>query len=325
MLVVLIVAVATGHASVALLAVAAFLLGVGETIRDTAAQAAVPRLVPPALLERANGRLIAGEVVGNEFVGPPLGSALFVVGAVLPFAANGATMALAAVLVLSLPMSMLGRPVPPAAEPGQPVAGSGVRAGLRWLARHRTLRVLTLVVAAVAAADSAWFAIFVLYVRDSLGVGAVGFGLLLATGAAGGVAGSLVADRLIAGDRHRTVLTWSLAITAGAPPLLAVVQQLWAAIAVVVITSASFAVLNVASLSVRQRLVPEGMLGRVTATSRTLGFGATAVGALAGGALATVAGLEATFLLCGAVALTATVAWWAASRDLPPLTPAAPA
>ena len=323
-LVVLIVAGATGHASVALLAVAAFLLGVGETIRDTAAQAAVPRLVPPALLERANGRLIAGEVVGNEFVGPPLGSALFVVGAVLPFAANGATMALAAVLVLSLPMSMLGRPVPHTG-PGQPVAGPGVRAGLRWLAQHRTLRVLTLVVAAVAAADSAWFAIFVLYVRDSLGVGAVGFGLLLATGAAGGVAGSLVADRLIAGDRHRTVLTWSLAITAGAPPLLAVVQRLWAAIAVVVITSASFAVLNVASLSVRQRLVPEGMLGRVTATSRTLGFGATAVGALAGGALATIAGLEATFLLCGAVALTATAAWWAASRSLPPLAPAAPA
>ncbi len=48
------------------------------------------------------------------------------------------------------------------------------------------MRTLVLVTAAVAAADTAWFAIFVLYARDALGLGAFGFGLLLATGAAGG-------------------------------------------------------------------------------------------------------------------------------------------
>ncbi|MER7334289.1 MULTISPECIES: MFS transporter [unclassified Micromonospora] len=321
------VAVATGTAPIGLVVVAAFLLGVGETLRDTAAQTAVPRLVDDALLEKANGRLVAGEIVGNEFVGPPVGALLFVAGAALPFAVNGASLALAVMLVLSLPLTL--------ARPGRSQAGvdgtsggtgaparDGALAGLRWLARQPVLRTLVLVGAAVAAADSAWFAIFVLYARESLGLGAFGFGLLLATGAAGGLAGSLVADRLIGRFRHRHVLTWSMAVTAGAPMLLVVAPHRAAAVAVVVTTSASFAVLNVAALSLRHRLVPGDLLGRVVAASRVLTYGCTALGALAGGALAAGLGLDAPFLLSGAVAVAATVAWCVASRPSAPGDPA---
>ncbi|MEH0970479.1 MFS transporter [Micromonospora sp. CPCC 205546] len=316
------VAVVTGVASVALVVAAAFLLGVGETLRDTAAQTAIPRLVDDAQLERANGRLVAGEIVGNEFVGPPVGAMLFVVGAALPFAVNGASLALAVMLVLSLPLS-LARPGPGPGRSGADRDGRsaavdparrGALAGLRWLARQPVLRTLVVVGAAVAAADSAWFAIFVLYARQSLGLGALGFGLLLATGAAGGLAGSLVADRLIGRLRHRAVLTWSMAVTAGTPALLAVAPHRIAAVAVVVTTSASFAVLNVAALSVRQRLVPGDLLGRVVAASRMLSYGCAALGALAGGALAAGLGMRAPFLFSATVAVAATAAWYVASR-----------
>ncbi|MEU4379807.1 MFS transporter [Micromonospora echinofusca] len=315
--------VAAGVASVGLVVAAAFLLGVGETLRDTAAQTAIPRLVDDAQLERANGRLVAGEIVGNEFVGPPVGALLFVVGAALPFAVNGASLALAAMLVLSLPLT-LARPAPGRTAPGESPAGAaaptrnGALAGLRWLARQPLLRTLVLVGAAVAAADGAWFAIFVLYARDSLGLGALGFGLLLATGAGGGLAGSLVADRLIARFRHRHVLTWSMAITAGAPALLVVAPHRLAAVAVVVGTSAAFAVLNVAALSLRQRLVPGDLLGRVVAASRMLSYGCAALGALAGGALAAGLGMAAPFLLSAVVAVGATAAWCVVSRPAAP-------
>ncbi|MGN9767342.1 MFS transporter [Micromonospora sp. SD12] len=319
--------VATGVASVGLVVAAAFLLGVGETLRDTAAQTAIPRLVDDAQLERANGRLVAGEIVGNEFVGPPVGALLFVVGAALPFAVNGASLALAVMLVLSLPLT-LARPAPGRSAPGEPPVGAaapargGALAGLRWLARQPVLRTLVLVGAAVAAADSAWFAIFVLYARDSLGLGALGFGLLLATGAGGGLGGSLVADRLIARFRHRHVLTWSMAVTAGAPALLVVAPHRLAAVAVVVGTSAAFAVLNVAALSLRQRLVPGDLLGRVVAASRMLSYGCAALGALAGGALAAGLGMRAPFLFSATVAVAATAAWRVASRPTAPGDPA---
>ena len=311
--------IALGWATIALVVTAAFLLGVGETIRDTAAQTAVPRLVTDAQLEKANGRLVAGEIVGNEFVGPPVGALLFVLGAAIPFAVNGATLALAVMLVLSLPLSLAHRATTrPATDTPAPSGGDGLLAGLRWLARQPMLRTLVLVGAAVAAADSAWFAIFVLYARDALGLGAFGFGLLLATGAAGGLIGSFGADRLVARFRHRHVLTWSMAVTAGAPILLAVTPNRAAAVLVVVTTSAAFAVLNVAALSVRQRLVPGALLGRVVAASRMVTYSCTALGALVGGALAARAGIEAPFVFSGVVALAATAAWWIASRPAAP-------
>ncbi|MCW3820612.1 MFS transporter [Micromonospora sp. DR5-3] len=306
----LVVAVMMGWASLPLVLLASFLLGVGETVRDTAAQTALPCLVPDRLLERANGRLAAGEIVGNEFVGPPVGAALFVVGAALPFAANGASLALAVMLVLTLPLSLAGRP--PLVATAQ--VSQGVVAGLRWLVRHRVLRVLVVVTAAVAAADSAWFAILVLYATNRLGTGTVGFGILLAVGALGGLLGSLVADRLVAGRRHRIVVSWSLAITAGIPAVLAVTSQLWAAVLVIVVTSGSFAVLNVTVVSLRQRLVPRELLGRVVAAGRTLSFSTAAAGALLGGVLTSTIGIEAPFVFSGLVAVTATSAWWVASQ-----------
>jgi MFS family permease len=315
-LVTLAAAVAAGWATIVLVAAAAFLLGATETVRDTAAQTAIPKLVPDAELERANGRLVAGEVVGNEFVGPPLGAVLFAAGAAVPFAVNGASLALAVMLMLSLPLSLTRRmPV----EPGTPVR---VLDGLRWLVRQPVLRTLAFTVAAIAAADSAWFAIFVLFAREHLGLHALGFGLLLATGAVGGLAGSFAAGRLIAAFRHRNVLSWSMASTAGLPVLLVVAPNLVAAVVVVTATSAAFAVLNVAALSIRQRLVPDGLVGRVVTASRTLTYGCGALGALTGGALAAAAGTETPFVFSGLIAIAATLAWVIASR---PVAPGAPA
>jgi predicted MFS family arabinose efflux permease len=223
-------------------------------------------------------------------------------------------------LVLSLPLSLTRtavRATAPAAS-----ARLGVLAGARWLLRHPMLRTLVVASAAVSAADSAWMAIFVLYARDSLGLGAFGFGLLLATGAAGGLLGSFAADRLVARYAHRAVLAWSLAITAGMPALLVVAPDRWAAATVVVTTSASFAVLNVTAMAIRQRAVPTGLLGRVVAASRTLVYGCMALGALLGGALAGTLGVEAPFVFSAAVAVVATAAWWSAARPEPPAGPA---
>ncbi|HEX5594707.1 MAG TPA: MFS transporter [Micromonosporaceae bacterium] len=321
------VSVATGWVTVPLVVVSAFLLGVGETLRDTAAQTAVPRLVPDEQLEKANGRLVAGEIMGNEFVGPPVGAFLFVAGAALPFAVNGGALALAVMLVLSLPLSLTRPDAAPSehaeglARPGSATSDAGqmrILAGLHWLARQPMLRTLVIVAAAVAAADSAWFAIFVLYAQERLGMGSLGFGMLLATGAAGGLAGSFAADRLIGRFRHRRVLAWSLAITAGIPTLLVVAPNRTAAVAVVISTSASFAILNVAALSMRQRIVPGGLLGRVVAASRMLTFTCSALGALLGGALAAGVGLDAPFLFSGVIAIIATGAWLVSSRRAVP-------
>lgn len=307
----LVVAVALDAVTVAALAAGAFVLGAGETLRDTAAQTAVPRLVPAALLERANGRLVAGEVVGNEFVGPLLGGVLFGLGAALPFVTNGGLVALSVLLVVSVPAALLVRPAPAAGEAAAP---RGLREGARWLRGRRTLGALAGTVTLVALADSAWFAVFVLYVEDRMGLGPGGFGALLACGAVGGLGGALGAERIVGRSRHRSVVAGSSLLAGALPCLLLVTDALWAAIVVTAGTSAAFGVLNVAAVSMRHRMVPAAVLGRVTATWRTFVLGAGALGALVGGALMSAAGVEAAFLLSGVLAVLATVAWLAWSR-----------
>ncbi|MGR6962941.1 MFS transporter [Geodermatophilus sp. URMC 61] len=304
-----------GRAPVPVVAAAAFLLGVGETVRDVASETVVPRLVPQVLLERANGRLSAGTVLGNEFVGPLAGGVLFAAGAALPFLVNGATTALAVLLVLWLPAALLSAV---AAPPGQREPGCrSLRAGLAWLAGDRPLRALALAVAAIALADSAWFAVFVVFAEQRLGLGPAGFGALLALGAGGGLVGALLADRLVGGRRHRPVVAGSALLASVTPSLLLVAGELWAAGVVVVATSAAFGTLNVAAASLRHRGVPIHLLGRVTATWRTGVYGCSALGALSGGLLASTAGLDAPFLAGAALGAAAAVAWWLASAPRP--------
>lgn len=311
-LVALVGALLTDNATLALTVVAAFVLGIAETFRDTAAQTVIPRLVPPMLLERANGRLVAGEVVGNEFVGPLVGAVLFSAGIALPFAVNSATLSIAVLLVLYLPASILAaRPSPKGDDSS---VGDGIRAGLGWLSRQRVLRGLLVAATLVAIADAAWFAIFVLYAQVRLEASAIGFGFYLAVGAAGGLIGALAAERLLGARRHRAVLLGSIAVTAMMPALLLAAPTTWGAIVVVVTTSAGFGVLNVAAVSVRQRLTPLRLLGRVTAAWSTVVFGAAALGGLAGGAVASNHGLQAPFVLSTALGIIAVSQWWATTR-----------
>jgi MFS family permease len=300
------------RASIPLAAAAAFVLGVAETVHDTAAQTVVPRLVPAPLLERANSRMVAGEIAGNEFVGPLVGGLLFAAGAALPFAVNSAVSAFGVLLVLSLPATLLS--LRAATDRETEAEPRGVRAGLRWLGRHRTLRTLAIAGALVALADSAWFAVLVLYAEVRLDLGAVGFGMLLAAGALGGLLGTAGAERLIGRERHVRVLSWSMAVATGSPALLLVAPTRWAAVVVVVTTSAAFALFNVAALSLRHRLVPERVLGRVVAAWRTAVLGAGALGALVGGAVAAGQGLEAPFLLSVVLGAVAVLLWQLAVR-----------
>lgn len=311
----LVLLLVTGRAGIAVVLVAAFLLGVAETLRDTAAATVLPRLVAADQIERAGGRLNAGGLIGNEFVGPVAGGLLFGAGAALPFAASGVATAFAVLLVLSLPapvLRLLG-----AVLPADRTTGGGIRDGLGWLGRQPVLRALVLVVALIALADSAWFAVLVLYAKARLGLGPTGYGLLLALGAGGGLTGALLADRLVAGRRHRAAIGWSAALTAGPPGLLLLPPRLWVAAVVVVATSAAFGVLNVAASGLRYRLVPGELLGRVSAAGSTSAFAAAGVGALAGGAVASARGLAAPFVLSVVLGGTATALWFLATRPRP--------
>ena len=76
------------QASMLVIYVVAFVIGIGEVLADTTMQTLIPAVVPDEDLEQANGQLYAAQAVANDFAGPPVGSVLFAALTWIPFALN---------------------------------------------------------------------------------------------------------------------------------------------------------------------------------------------------------------------------------------------
>ena len=131
------------------------------------------------------------------------------------------------------------------------------------------------------------------YVRQRLGVSAAGFGLLLSASAAGGLADAALAGPLSDRFGAATLLRAGLVVETGVHLVLALTRNGWVAGAVMVAFGAHTAVWGVVATTVRQRLVPDRLRGRVGSVYFLLVMGGSALGALVGGFLARGLGLAA--------------------------------
>jgi MFS family permease len=300
-------------AGLLLIYLTAFVTGIGSAMRGTAQVTCVPQLVRPADLDQANGRVIAGQIVGNELAGPAAGGWLFGLAAVLPFAVNAGALGIAVLLLLTLPSVFAppGRQTGPLPASRLTSARRDLGEGFRWLWHHSSIRDLTVAVGVIAAMDAAWFAVLVLYVIQILHQKPGAYGLLLAVAALGGIGTGAVGARIT-----RRLGPWRSLLTAGLTMAatqigLGLTADVFIAAAMLCASSAAFALFNMTAVTMRQRLIPAELLGRVSSLYSTVGRGAEAVGAIAGGALAAAAGIRAPMLV-GAVpimAVTAIFAW----------------
>jgi MFS family permease len=245
--------------SLPLLYLAALALGIAETFADTASGALLPSIVPKALLERANARLVGAQAVTNELLGPPLGGVLAGLGMALAIAVS-AGLCLVAVAML-IPVRRIVRPARSARR--SLIADS--REGLHFIWQHRLIRTLTGMLAVLNCCWSAFSAMLVLYVVSPGPVGLTTwqYGVLLTGVGLGGVLGTLVvepAQRLF--GRHRLIVA---GVVGTCVMLLvpAISHIPWAIGAAAILAGSGTAVSNVMLVALRQRIVPDHLLGRV--------------------------------------------------------------
>lgn len=267
-----------GKAPVLALGVIAFLLGTAEVLRDNAAQTVLPSIVAKTDLERANGQIWSAEQVMGQFVGPPLAGTLIAAGIAVPFGFDALTFAAASALVWMMVL-----------PPRVPVAGQrfwpALREGLAWIAGHGFLLRLALLLGVVNAAYMSVLAILVLYAQEVLGLGAVGYGGLLTSAAAGGVTGGILAPQLAARLGLRGSLLTALVVFALSHLALGFAPSPGVAAIAMFVEAFAGMLWNVVTVSYRQRNIPDALLGRVNAIYRFLGWGAMPFGAVAAGAL----------------------------------------
>ncbi len=291
-------AVLGGWASLPLMYVVFFLLGTGETLFANASLAIMPSVVPKESLEKANGRLFAAELVTNELAGGPVGGVLFAVAAALPFLLDAGTFAASAAFILALRGRF--RVSRPEDSPGAGLAGE-IAEGVGWLMRHRLLLVLAIMLGAGNLTFSATFSVLVLFAQDVLDLGRVGYGVLIPAAGVGGVVGSLLAERL--GGWLGTGRALFVVVLLQGPTfaVIALSGNPFVVGAMVAVDGLTAYAWNVLTFALRQVLIPDALLGRVTSVYRLVGVGSGAVGALIGGLLARELGLTAPFWFAAAV------------------------
>jgi MFS family permease len=304
------VLVATHRVDLLALYACLFIIGTCDSFFRNTSQTIVPQVVHPDALVVANSRMMAAEIVMNEFLGPMTGGFLFAAAAVLPFGIDAASFAASSTLLTRLRTRTELQPAAPvaAAPPRRPPLPSRLRgllvdlaAGLRVLWRHRLLRSLAVIAGLNNFVSYAILAVLVVFAHYDLHLSKAGYGLLLGAAAAGGVIASRLGPRIArALGRERTLLV-AMTAQAGSYVVIFTTSQPLLTAAMLAVAAGATILWNVVVVVLRQTLVPSEVLGRVTSIYRLIAWGALPVGSFCGGLLAAAFGPRSVFALAALV------------------------
>jgi MFS family permease len=288
-LVALVATIVSANVNIAVVLVALFALGTAETFADSASSTLLPGLVAREDLGIANARMQGAFLLTNQLLTPPIGAFLFAAGMALPFATNAVCFALGAVLVSRVAISTRT----------ELRERSSLRAemaeGIRWLVAHPPMRTLAVTIFTFNVTFGAAWSVLVLYAGDRLAMDEVGFGLLTTAIAVGGVVGIVSYSRLERRFSLADIMRVGLLIETGTHLVLALTTSAAVALITLVVFGAHAFVWGTTSTVVRQRAVPDELLGRVGGVYRVAIVGGMVIGTPIGGLLARTYGITAPF------------------------------
>jgi predicted MFS family arabinose efflux permease len=290
--------------------VIAGLLGV---LFQVAYRAYLPTLVERRDLVDANSKLTFTSSA-TEIVGPGLTGVLVqTITAPIAMLIDALSFVVSAVSI-----AIIHKPEPPtlAVADRQPAFQEMVE-GLRVVFRDPVLRALALVVATLEFFGSFYAVLYSLYAIRELGLGAALLGLTIGMGGAGSVIGALLAGRAVGRFGLGRTLTGSLLLSTLTGLLIVVARgPVWVATGILMasqlVGDCARTVYFINETSLRQAIVPDRLLGRVSASTQLMGAGLGPLGALLAGVLGQAVGSRAT-LLIASLGMVLSVLWLVAS------------
>jgi MFS family permease len=282
-----------GNAPFAVILLLGALVNIAATAQKPAQAALIPQLARTPL-ELAAANVCWSTIESVAFVGGSLLVAVLVAVASLEAA-------FAALAVSYLACAFFAQLLPPD-HPPPPIETSATEElvrGFRTVRQHPELRLLVGLFTVDAFVQSMMDVLIVIAALELLDIGQSGAGWLNACWGLGGIAGAAVATALLGRDR----LSWGLfagCVLAGIPfALMGVVVGPGAAVAFMLVLGVGFALIEIASLTLTQRLAAGDVLGRVYGVEETLFVAATALGGLAGALLVHPLGVRGAIVVTG--------------------------
>ncbi|MGK5677827.1 MFS transporter [Actinoplanes sp. URMC 104] len=282
-----------------------FLLGVGQAFTLPTWQAVIPEVVPRDELPAASA---LGAVNTNlaRSAGPAVAGLLVAhIGPVAVFALNAVSYAVFA-------LALLAWRRPPRQGPSHPEHfGPAVRAGGRFVRYAPGVRRLLLRVVLFVLPGSVVWGLLPVVAHQELGLGASGYGVLLAALGVGAIAGALLMPRVRRRLSANRLIRVTGAVYAAALAVVALVPHFAAVGAVLVLAGAAWMMLVSRMNATLQLLLPNWVRARGLGIYQVVFAGAQALGALVWGQVAEAAGLPATFVTAAVAMLlgAVTVEW----------------
>ncbi len=269
---------------------ATFLLGMGEVLYDNASQTSIPSIVDEPLYEKANGRIWSAEMVANTFAGPPLGALLLAVAFALPFVVDAASFFVGAALILLIrrDRQSSGAEQPIERDRAQSWKEE-MREGFTWLRSHDLLFPLAIILGALNMLGMVPWAILVLFAQEVLETSPTEFALMSTGSAIGGVIGGWSAPWVSKKLGPGPSLWFTIGSGAVLLALMGASNSWFAVWAIWIVYTFGAMLWNVITVSLRQAIIPDELLGRVNSVYRFFAWGAMPVGAALTGALVAVA------------------------------------
>ena len=284
------------------------IFGFGTVFFDVAYQSFVPSIVKNGQIGQANGRLEASFQVAR--VGGP-GLAGWLIGifsAPVTFGLTVGTLGFSAAAIASIP----GKEPKPA-PPKDSVLWHQIRDGLSYVKNEPLLGPLFLCIAGNALFGQGVFTLLPVLALREMGLDAQTLGALLSFGAVGGLIGAGINRWVVLrlGDGHTIAIFSTLGslVGFGLPFAAMAGANGWVVLVSVGFFQSLFqTVYNIVQLSLRQRICPKPLLGRLNATFRFAVWGVMPIGSVASGFLAGVIGVVPAMVVFLAGTLCASIA-----------------
>jgi MFS family permease len=303
-----------GWLSIGWLYACAFVIGVVATIAGSAAQIVLTQVVARERLVEAHAKN-ALATSGAEVAGPGLAGALIkVVGAPLALLVDAVLVTISATILRGI--AIHEPPQQRRRASGSPAAQfwADLKAGVRFVARHRLLVALALAVGCWQACHQAAMVVQILFATRTLGLSEQAVGLSYTGMGVGTVIASVFGNRISRRVGPGPCLILGFAVCGAGWLLLAFAPaNEWgiAAFAFMLMMFSTGAVLIFINfLALRQAVTPAPLLGRMTSTMRWLILIPAGPGALLGGWLGEHAGLRTSLAVAGGGALLLAAVTW---------------
>jgi MFS family permease len=293
---------AFGILSLGQLFVVVVVSGVLTVFFDVAYQSYLPALVDREQLADGNSKLELSRS-GAQIAGPGLaGLLIHAVGGALAVLIDAASYVASALAVTSI-RRREPAPEPLAHDAPRPKLRTEIHEGLRYVLGHRHLRWMAACTAISNLFSSLVGAVLIVFAVRQLGLSAGAIGLIFTLGNVGFLLGAALANRVTDRLGVGRAIWMSIAFCSGGYFLIAFAPASTAAlwfIAALFIVSFGSPIYNINTVSYRQTITPDRLLGRMNATMRFMVWGTMPIGSVLGGVLGTLIGLRPT-LLVGAI------------------------